>query len=188
MGKPAYTERDVVLKQESVAELLEECSMMGSGLKTEARKKELTDCLERAKRENATVPVEALNLTAGWDDFHEEYFLVLPDVYDPRNLIAVLFERLVSSEEDDPEADLGGALSIIEKYLGVIEEKEKVSLRDAKEKLVDLTTEMKKALILFEEEEYSEEEFDRLSGALDKAYFDPISEILEGVLVTIAGN
>jgi hypothetical protein len=188
MEKPKYTERDMVLKQQSVPELIEECSVMGIGLKTDALRKQLADSLERAKTENSPVFVEPLKVTAGWDDFHEEFYLVIPDVYDPRNLVAVLFERIISSEEDDPEEDLRGARAVIESYLGVIEEKEKISLRDAKEKLFALTADMKKALLLFEEEEYSEEEFDKLSEALDKAYFDPISELLEGVLVTIAGG
>jgi len=188
MEKPLYTGRDLVLKRDSIPELLDELTMLGIAPKTEVPRRGLDDSLELAKTENRPVVARDPGMTLGWDDFHGEYYLVVPDTYDPGNLVAVLFERLVSGGEEDPEEDLREGRRLIQEYLGVIEEKEKVSLRDVKEKLASLVTDMKKALRLFEEEDYSDEEFDRLSTALDKAYFDPISEILEGVLVTIAGG
>jgi vacuolar-type H+-ATPase subunit C/Vma6 len=188
MAKFIYTENDVVLKQPEIGNLLEDCSLLGLNLNSADGRGELERGLAKARREESTVLVKSLNLVAGWDDTHEEYYVVLRDVYDPRNLMAVLFERIVSGEEDELENDLQNIRTIISNYLGVIEQKEKVSLQEAKERLITLSTDMKKALALFEEDEYSEEDFDKLSDALDKAYFEPISEILEGVLVTIAGN
>lgn len=188
MSKPHYSPRDMILKQDNIPLLLEELAMIGLDPKSDAVREKLTQALERARMDNKPTPVEEMDLSAGWDDFHEEYYLVVPDVYDPSNLVAVLFERLVAGGEEDPEEDLQEGQRLIQEYLGVIEEKEKISLREVKERLLHLTEEMKKALQLFDEEEYTEEEFDRLSAALDKAYFDPISEILEGVLVSIAGG
>jgi vacuolar-type H+-ATPase subunit C/Vma6 len=188
MTKFIYTENDVVLKQPKIEDLLEECSLLGLNLKKAGPREELEKGFEKARREETTVLIKSLNLVAGWDDTHDEYFVVLRDVYDPRNLMAVLFERIVAVEEEDPEEDLRNIRKVISDYLGVIEQKEKVSLQDARERLFSLSAEMKKALALFEEDEYSEEDFEKLSDALDKAYFEPLSEILEGVLVTIAGN
>jgi vacuolar-type H+-ATPase subunit C/Vma6 len=47
---------------------------------------------------------------------------------------------------------------------------------------------MKDTMALFQEDEFSDKDLEKLSEALDKAYFEPISELLEGILVTIAGN
>ena len=188
MAKFIYTENDVVLKQQEIEDLVEDCSLLGLNMKSADSRGELERSLAKAREKESTVLVKTLNLVAGWDDTHEEYYVVLRGVYDPRNLMAVLFERIVSSEEDELEDDLQNIQRVISNYLGVIEQKEKVSLQDARERLIGLSRELKKALSLFDEDDYSEEDFDKLSEALDKAYFEPLSEILEGVLVTIAGN
>jgi len=100
----------------------------------------------------------------------------------------VLFERLTTIEEEDPEMDRENALSLIETYLGIIEKREKISLEEIKKKLAELTRSMKDTLAAFQEDEFSDKDFEKLSEALDRAYFEPISELLEGVLVAIAGN
>lgn len=182
MADPVYTEHDLVLKQESLYQIMEECSLLGINLQKEESRKELRRSLEQARSEGADVLAKSLNLVAGWDETHEEYFIVVRDVYDPRNLVAVLFERIVAEDET---VDVG---TIIGRYLGVIEEKEKISLGEAKEKLVKLAADLKTALEIYEDDEYTEEELDRLSDSLDDGYFNPIAEVLEGILVTIAGN
>ncbi|MDR2588313.1 MAG: hypothetical protein LBC67_02695 [Spirochaetales bacterium] len=104
--------------------------------------------------------------------------------YDPRALVNLLYERLVSREDaEEPRA-------LVEKYIGVIEEKEKIPLAEIKEKTIRLGEALRGALALYEEDgdAYSETDIEKLSTALDAAYFDPLSELLEGVLVVIAGN
>jgi hypothetical protein len=182
MAHVIYTEHDYVLKQANIEDLIEDCSLAGMDIKKDEQRLELRKSFEKAQRTDTTVPVRALNLIAGWDDIHEEYYAVIRNFYDPQNLIAVLFERIVSGDDEDD------AEEIIEKYFAVIEEKEKISLAGVREKLIKITADLKKTLALYENDEYTEEDLNRLSASLDKAYFDPIAELLEGVLVTIAGN
>lgn len=183
MTNPIYTERDLVLKGSSVEKLLVNCSRMGLCVQGTDAQKVLVKCIDLARYERRPVLCEELNLTVGWDEDRQEYCAVAKDVYDPGNLVSVLYERLISVEEDDAGID-----SLIDAYLGVIEGKEKVSLLDVREKLKSLTKEMSRTLRLYQGDEFSESDLERLSEILDSSYFDPIAELLEGVLVTIAGN
>jgi predicted nucleotidyltransferase len=115
----------------------------------------------------------------GKDPITNEYLLVIRNVYDPRNLLTVLFERLTTIEEEDPEKDKENALSLIETYLGTIEKREKVSLEELKKKLSELTRSMKDTLATFQEDEFSVQILKNYRSP-DRAYFEPISELLEG--------
>jgi hypothetical protein len=182
-----YTEHDYVLKACEAGELLEECRL--AGLSFSAEKEELLcGALEKARREDIDVPLPFLNLFAGWDEERGEYYAAIQNMYDPQNLLEILYERLLGERAENPAGGEQAIVPHVEAYLGVIEQKEKISLAQTKDKLKELVLDMRRTLALYEDGEYSEEDLERLSESLDKAYFDPIRELLVGVIVTIAGN
>ncbi|MDR1933623.1 MAG: hypothetical protein LBQ57_12475 [Spirochaetales bacterium] len=182
MSKPAYTEQDYVLRSGDIEDIL-------SGLDVSREKKsELREGLQKARAGGGAAGLPALNLSAGWDDTREEYYIVIRNMYDPRNLLDVLYERLLWEKTEDPADPAGALRTNIEKYLGVIEKKEKISLAKTKEKLAEIAIDMRRTLAVYEDGAYSEEEMERLSGSLDRAYFDPITELLESVIITLAGR
>ncbi len=184
--KPIYTEQDLVLKHPEIEGILTEIQSYGI-LRPEQRAQLIT-LLETTKTGGEPLEFSDLDAWVGKDPITNDYLLVIRNIYDPRNLLTVLFERLTTIEEEDPEMDRENALSLIETYLGIIEKREKISLEEIKKKLAELTRSMKDTLAAFQKDEFSDKDFEKLSEALDRAYFEPISELLEGVLVAIAGN
>ncbi|MCL1817280.1 MAG: hypothetical protein FWG35_00025 [Spirochaetaceae bacterium] len=182
-----YCERDYVVKASDVGGLLAECDCVGLVFSAE-KEAALRAALEDARRQREPRSLPFLNLLAGWDEKREKYYLAVRDMYDPRNLLEVLYDRLVVEKTGNPEKENEKAGSLIGAYLGVIEEKEHISLAETREKLTRLTADMHRTLAVYEDEEYSPEELERLYDTLTKAYFDPVRELLEGVIVAIAGN
>ena len=180
-----YCERDYVVKAFDAEGLLAECDCVGVVFSPE-KETALRAALEEARRQKRPRSLPFLNLLAGWDEKRENYYLAVKDMYDPRNLLEVLYDRLVVEKAGDPESEEAG--SLVDAYLGVIEEKEHISLAETREKLTRLVADMGRTLELYEDGEYSEEELERLYDTLTKAYFDPVRELLEGVIVAIAGN
>ena len=187
MINTVYTEHDCVIKNSDIEELLDACSMAGLNLE-ETDKDKLCAELENSRSKDEPVHIDLLNLIAGWDEPRREYYVVIKNVYNPQNIIDILYERLVWERPDNPEDEIENINTNIERYLGVIEMREKISLAETKEKIKTLTGEMRKTLAVLEGDDYSEEEIERISDSLDTAYFDPITELLEGILVTIAGR
>ena len=180
MMRPAYCEHDYALWASGAGELLEECDCVG--LKFSREKEEaLRAALEDARRQAEPRSLPFLNLTASYDEKQEKYYLVIKNMYYPRNLLETLYDRLIMEKTED-------AGSLVDAYLGVIEEKEHMSLAQAREKLKTLAADMRQILDLYGDSDYSENELKRLADTLSKAYFDPIQELLEGVIVAIAGN
>ncbi|MCX7787177.1 MAG: hypothetical protein N2442_05735 [Spirochaetes bacterium] len=184
--KPFYTEQDLVFKHSDIGELLHD--IQSYGILNPDQRSTLVRLLEEARSTGELKEFPDMNALVGADSETGEFLLVIHDVYDPRNLLTVLFDRLTSIEEEDPQKDKEHALHLIDVYLGVIEKRERVSLQEVKQKLIQITTSMKDTMALFLEDEFSDKDLEKLSEALDKAYFEPLSELLEGVLVTIAGN
>lgn len=184
--KPSYTEQDLVFKHTTIGGLLHD--VQSYGILNPDQKSTLVRLLEEARTKSELKEFPDLNAHVGVDMEKEEFFLVIHDVYDPRNLLTVLFDRLTSREDEDPKRDKEHALKLIDSYLEVIEKRERVNLQEVKKKLVQLTSSMKDTLALLQGDEFSDRDLEKLSEALDKAYFEPLSELLEGILVTIAGN
>ena len=189
------------MKASSFEELLAECDCVGLEFSPE-NEEALRAALEDARRllRDSSLPFwdpegpdgqparRAATLLAGWDAADERYYLAVKGMYDPRNLLQILYERLVGERGGAAERETEDAASLIDAYLGVIEEKERISLAAAREKLTELAVDMWRTLDVYEDDEYSEEELERLCDTLTKAYFDPLRELLEGVIVAIAGN
>jgi hypothetical protein len=182
-----YTEHDYVLKASEAGELVEDCRLMGLCL-SEEKEELFCEALEKARREDLAVRLPFLNLVAGWDEGRGEYYAAIQNMYDPQNLLNILYERLLEEKAESPTQEAQAIRARIEAYLGVIEQKEKISLAETKDKLKGLALDMRRTLAVYEDEEYCEEDIERLSASIEKAYFDPIRELLEGVIVTIAGN
>ncbi|MFQ3621865.1 MAG: hypothetical protein SNJ78_13095, partial [Spirochaetales bacterium] len=183
---PLYSEQDLVLKHSEVEGLIQ--SAQTYGILNPEQRSLLVQLLEKARVTGSWQELPELNAHVGREHSKGEYVLVIHDVYDPRNLLTVLFDRLTTIENPDPALDKALACELVDAYLGVIEKREKVDLKEAKEKLKQLSYSLKDTLPLFQGEEFNETDYEKLSQALDRAYFEPISEILEGILVTIAGN
>jgi len=184
--KPFYTEQDLVFKHPEIGGLLHDVQTYG--ILNPEQRSTLVHLLEEARATGELKEFPDINAHVGVDREKEEFVLAIHDVYDPRNLLTVLFERLTSREEEDPEQDKEHARKLIDSYLRVIEKRERVNLEEVKKKLVQLTSSMKDTMALFQGDEFSDQDLEKLSQALDKAYFEPLSELLEGILVTIAGN
>jgi hypothetical protein len=183
----AYTEHDYVLKAATKKDILLDCDIAGLNF-SRAQKIQLEAAMEKARREGAAAALPALNLSAGWDETRQEYFIIIKDMYDPRNLLDVLYGRLLWERAENPEDEDKEIRAHIEKYLGIIEKKEGVSLSETKEKLAVIALDMRKTLSVYEDGEYSDMDIEKLSDSLDRTYFDPIMELLEGVVIAIAGN
>ncbi|MDR1627097.1 MAG: hypothetical protein LBT33_11220 [Spirochaetia bacterium] len=187
MRHPAYTEHDYVLQSDTTRGILADCGTAGLGF-SPAQEVRLVRSLEKARREGAAVPLPELNLSAGWDEGRQEYFVVIKNLYEPRNLLGILYGRLLRERAENPEDEAKDIRACIEKYLGVIEKKENVSLAETKEKLAALTLDMRSTLAVYEDGEYSDTDIEKLSASLDRTYFEPITELLEGIIVAIAGK
>jgi hypothetical protein len=183
----AYTEHDYVLKSANTEDILSECGLAGFKF-SRAQEAQLGAGFEKARREDTAVSLPALNLTAGWDETRQEYYIIVKNMYEPRNLLDILYERLVWEKAENPEDEDKEIRAHIGNYLGVIEKREKVSLAETKEKLASIALDMRKTLAVYADGEYSDEDIERLSDSLDRTYFDPITELLEGVIIAIAGN
>jgi hypothetical protein len=183
----AYTEHDYVLKSADAAEILSGFGFAGLEL-SRAQEAELCEGLEKARREDKAILISALNLTAGWDEAQQEYYAVVKNRYDPGNVLDMLYDRLIRDRAENPEDEPGLIRAHIDNYLGVIEKKEKVSLAETREKLVAIALDMRKTFAVYEDGEYSDKDIERLSDSFDRAYFNPISELLEGIIIAIAGN
>ncbi|MDR3200171.1 MAG: hypothetical protein LBT68_01820, partial [Spirochaetales bacterium] len=170
MENPLYTEHDYVLKSADIEDVLSGCGLVGLNFPRE-KEDELRRGLEEARDRGGALPLPALNLSAGWDDSRGEYYVVIKNMYDPQNLLDILYERLVWEKTENPEEEAAALRENIEKYLGVIETKEKISLSDEQEKLTELALDMRRTIALYEDGEYSEEDIERLSDSLDRAYF-----------------
>jgi hypothetical protein len=182
-----YTEHDYVLKSASAEDILFDCGL--AGLKFSPAQEALLGAgLEKARREGKTVPFPGLNLSAGWNQRRQEYYIVIKNMYEPRNLLDILYDRLIWDKAENPEDEEQDVRMYIGKYLGVIEEKEKIPLAETKEKLAAIALDMRKTLAVYEDGEYSEADIEKLSDSLDRTYFNPITELLEGVIIAIAGN
>jgi len=181
------TERDYVIKASDAGGILAECDCVGLVFSAK-EEKALRAALEDVRRQAVALSLPFRNLLAGWDEKREQYYLVVKNMYDPRNLLEVLYDRLVMERTEDPQRENEETSKIINAYLGVIEEKEHISLAETREKLTRLAADMRKTLDVYENDEYSAEELERLYETLTKAYFDPVLELLEGVIVAIAGN
>jgi hypothetical protein len=183
----AYTEHDFVLKSGDIADILLDCGLAGLDI-SHGKENILRGGLEKARREDALVPLAALNLISGWDEGRQEYCVIVKNMYEPRNLLDVLYERLVWERAENPEDEEREIRAYIKRYLGVIEEKERISLSETGEKLAALALDMRRTLSVYGDEEYPDADIERLSDSLDRSYFDPMTELLEGVIVAIAGN
>jgi hypothetical protein len=183
-----YTENDTVLKESLPERLIELFSSRVSDGDEAALGEKLTRLFEEARTGGKHLSLPERNLTLGWDDGFDQYFIVIHGLYDPENLMAILYERLVRFEKENLGEDIAECADLINRYIGVIEKKEKIDLAEIKSKLTETTSKMKETVYLFLEEQFNEEDIEKLSKALDHAYYEPITEMLEGVLVTIAGR
>jgi hypothetical protein len=187
VANPAYTEHDYVLKSADTGEILSGFGFAGLEL-SRAQEAELCEGLEKARREDKAIALPALNLTAGWDEARQEYYAVVKNRYDPRNLLDMLYDRLLWDRPENPEDEARLIRAHIDNYLGVIEKKEKVSLAEAREKLTAIALDMRTTIAVYEDGKFSDEDIEGLSDSFDRAYFNPITELLEGIIIAIAGN
>jgi hypothetical protein len=186
--KLPYTEHDMVFKEPDAMRLVDQYLATGFVLNEPTLKGRILEAIEQARRGAAPVEMNGPDITLGWDEAFEAHYLVIHGAYDPENLVAMLYDHLVRFEEDELETDLAAAIDLIGRYVGTIEAKEHVDLSETRANLIDLTTKMKQTVHLFLEDQYSEDDIDHLSSALDRAYYEPLTEALEGMLVIIAGN
>jgi hypothetical protein len=178
--KLPYTEHDMVFKEPDAMRLVDQYLATGFVLNEPTLKGRILEAIEQARRGAAPVEMNGPAI--------EAHYLVIHGAYDPENLVAMLYDHLVRFEEDELETDLAAAIDLIGRYVGTIEAKEHVDLSETRANLIDLTTKMKQTVHLFLEDQYSEDDIDHLSSALDRAYYEPLTEALEGMLVIIAGN
>jgi hypothetical protein len=186
--KLPYSENDAVYKEIDPAKLVEHYISTGFAPASPALKERIYAALERARQSGSPIELSEPYITLGWDDAFEAHYLVIHDTYDPENLIAMLYDRLVRFEEDELANDVATASDLIQRYVGRIEAKEGINLSEIKLRLIELASKMKETVHLFLEDEFNEDDIENLSKALDRAYYEPLTETLEGVLVSIAGN
>jgi hypothetical protein len=186
--KIPYTENDIVFKESDAERLVDQYLSTGFTMNEPTLRDRILEATEQARRRATPFEMTGPDIVLGWDDVFEAHYLIIRNAYDPENLVAMLYERLVRFEEDELENDLASSVELIGRYVGKIEAKEHVDLSETRANLIELTTRMKQTVHLFMEDQYSEDDIEHLSTALDQAYYEPLTEALEGMLVIIAGN
>lgn len=179
-----YDHNDIVLKEYTIHGTID-ATLHFFGATAGIRNK-LEKALKQARKEKKTVKAGEVPAEAFYDEETGEYLIILKNSYDPRNLVAVLFDRIVEERDLELKEDLESGNKLIDNYLGRIEEKEKVDLAEYRKMIKSLAAEMKETIHLTNEHEFSEQELEHLSGEIDERYYGPIVEQMEEILATIS--
>ncbi|MBI9103315.1 MAG: hypothetical protein JEY99_12935 [Spirochaetales bacterium] len=180
-----YTESDLVFKDETANAVI---SLYLEYLPEDERKgvrSELNRVFKRAEKEKRAARSTGLDVRALFNKEAGEYILIKPGVYSPQNLLFVLFDILVEHPEGDAEELKADAYNLIDRYIGEIEGREGVNFLGQRENLKQLAGEMIETMCLLDEQEFKEEELEKLSNQIDSTYYEPIGMILQGILIDI---
>lgn len=186
--RTVFTEKDLAIKSKDPDELVEmglEYQGSISGLRNE-----LTKMIERSKKEGLQKGKKS-SFIAGFDKGRHEYFLMIKDLYDPHYMLLMLYELISETAmSENEEEEIAIRLEQIHSYLDEIAKNESIDLESEKSEMLNLTDQYLKMLKMYgEDDDFSDEELERLSSHFDVTFFEPLSKIIETILSRIkSGN
>jgi hypothetical protein len=139
----------------------------------------------RARRPRSGLPSGLFGFRLHFDPEQEEYILIQPGVYSAANLLYALFDILVGTPSGNPDVLQTGVFEDIDRYLGRIEEKEKRNFNKQKEELKRISGELIQTLAILDEQDFKEQDMEKLAAEIDKTYYEPLGLILQTLLIEI---
>jgi hypothetical protein len=180
--KTYYTEKDFVIKDTELNNTVN-AALEFLGRKIPGARNTITNGLKKSEKQNEIIHSEQLNLYFCKDKKRDEYNVIRRDFYESTNLLYSLFDLCTEFyDELDFEKEILDRESFITAFLSEIEKNEKLNLNAEKQMLKDLVREMLKTLSVYNQEELTEDEAASISDTVDRAFYAPITEILETLM------
>lgn len=180
-----YTEKDFAFRSEDMDEILEFLEAY-SGQKTEGLRSELTKLGLRSKKTGSFFESQKCGFWVGYDRHRGDYIIFRKELYDPSNLFFVLFDLIVTPTDLSVEDEIESKAEAVERYFARATEMEGENFASEKEEVLKLTRQMTEVTRSFDDEEFDDEETERISEAIDKTYFAPLEAIFNGIIDRIA--
>ena len=181
----SYTENDLVFKSDSINDVISQYSEFLGEDTPSGFRNEVTRLLNKAVKEKRMAHSSGLDLEALYDKEKGEYILIKQGVYSPQNLLFNLFDLLVEHPEGDPAELKQDAGELIDRYIGEIEGREGMNFLGQRENLKQLCGEMIETMSILDEQDFRDDELEKVSDQIDKTYYEPIGMILQGILIDI---
>jgi len=180
-----YTENDLVFKDETANGVISQYLDYLPEEEREGVRSELNRVFKKSEKEKRKTKSAGLDVAALFNKDMGEYILIKPGVYSPQNLLFILFDILVEHPEGDHDELKADANDLIDRYIGEIEGREGVNFLGQRENLKQLAGEMIETMCILDEQDFKEEELEKLSNQIDTTYYEPIGMILQGILIDI---
>ncbi len=181
----AYTENDLVFKSETINDVISQYLEYLPEESREGVRGELNRLFKRAEKDKKRTHSAGLDLDAVYDKPQGEYILIKPGVYSPHNLLYILFDCLVEHPEGKIEELKAEAFILIDRYIGEIEGREGMNFLGQRENLKQLAGEMIETMHILDEQDFKDDELEKLSTQIDSNYYEPMGMILQGILIDI---
>ncbi len=181
-----FNEKDCVFRGESEQSVINEYINSGADASQSGLRNDIEKLLKASKKDKKMKTSSKHKVDAFFDNERKEYFIIKRNFYDPKNVIAVLYEQLLESKIDENE-DLAYVEPIVNAYIGEVEKKEAIDLSSEKSDIIHIALEMKETLAMTAEDELSESELHKLCEEIDERFYEPLSKVLEDVLMKLVG-
>lgn len=180
-----YTENDFSFRAETIDELSEFLEAY-SGRKIEGLRSELRRLSSRSKKDGRFYESLKTGFWVGFDPQRSDYIIYRKDVYDPANLFFSLFDLIISPTDTSIEEELELKNNAVNRYFAKAAEMEGESLDDEKDRVFAILRQMIEVIRSFDNDDFTEEETERISEIVDKTYFKPLEEIFNEIIDRIA--
>ncbi len=180
-----YTENDFSFRAETLDELSEFLEVY-SGRKIEGLRSELRRLSSRSKKDGRFYESSKTGFWVGFDPQRSDYIIYRKDVYDPANLFFSLFDLIVSPTDTSIEEELELKNNAVNRYFAKAAEMEGESFDDEKDRVFAILRQMIEVIRSFDNDDFTEEETERISEIVDKTYFKPLEEIFNEIIDRIA--
>ena len=180
-----YTENDFSFRAETIDELSEFLEAY-SGRKIEGLRSELRRLSSRSKKDGRFYESSKTGFWVGFDPQRSDYIIYRKDVYDPANLFFSLFDLIISPTDTSIEEELELKNNAVNRYFAKAVEMEGESFDDEKDRVFAILRQMIEVIRSFDNDDFTEEETERISEIVDKTYFKPLEEIFNEIIDRIA--
>lgn len=176
-----YTENDFSFRAETVDELSEFLEAYG-GRKIEGLRSELMQLGSRSKKDGRFYESPKTGFWIGFDPQRSDYIIYRKDVYDPANLFFALFDIIVTPTDSSVEEEIALKTDAVTRYFAKAAEMEGESFDSERKKVVEVLNQMTEVIRSFDNEDFNEEEMERISETIDKTYFSLLEDIFNGII------
>lgn len=180
-----YTENDFVIKSENETEIIN-ATLDFIGRNIAGTRNKIDKALKKAKKDKKPFFDTELGLDFVWDNARKEYNVIKKAFYEHTNIIHNLFDLITEFfDNSKPLDEKSKRLEYVDKYLDKIAEYEQMDFSKEKTKLKEIIEEMMETLAVYSEQELTEEEAESISDSIDNAFYKPIAEILENIILQV---